>query len=529
MAKVGRNDPCPCGSGKKYKKCHGSIEHLDRISKVMAQAPLMHARAQAAQTQRERQQGVGRPIISTDFKGYRLVAVRNRVHYSQKWKTFHDFLLDYIKIVMGEKWWMSEVRKPADQRHTILQWAELTAENTRKYFTEQGKVNSGPMTGATAAYLNLAYDLYALDHAVELQDRLISRLQNAENFAGARYEVNVAAKLLRAGFDLTLEDETDGSTTHVEFTATNKKSGKQFSVEAKQRDANKIRINRLLYRALKKNAPHARMVFLDINEPDAATDVFPPKFLLHAEARLRAYEHDPVAAQLPPAYVIVTNTPWHFNLSGEEHRCSALVHGFHIPEVQTGHPFRSIREAVDARDAHIELHDLMMSIQEHSSIPSTFDGEIPEFAFEPSDARLVVGQRYSMPDATGAEFVGVLESALVMEHTSSAFCVLKLDDDQRITCTLPLSATEMQAWRRHPDTFFGVVDRNANRKVAKNPVDWYDFFYESYRHTSREKLLEFMADAPDHEHLLTLDQVELARIYCERLAAHVLHEAARHP
>jgi uncharacterized protein YecA (UPF0149 family) len=22
--KVGRNDPCPCGSGKKYKKCCGS-------------------------------------------------------------------------------------------------------------------------------------------------------------------------------------------------------------------------------------------------------------------------------------------------------------------------------------------------------------------------------------------------------------------------------------------------------------------------------------------------------------------------
>jgi preprotein translocase subunit SecA len=23
-AKVGRNDPCPCGSGKKDKKCHGA-------------------------------------------------------------------------------------------------------------------------------------------------------------------------------------------------------------------------------------------------------------------------------------------------------------------------------------------------------------------------------------------------------------------------------------------------------------------------------------------------------------------------
>ncbi|MBQ3660901.1 MAG: SEC-C domain-containing protein [Firmicutes bacterium] len=21
--KIGRNDPCPCGSGKKYKNCHG--------------------------------------------------------------------------------------------------------------------------------------------------------------------------------------------------------------------------------------------------------------------------------------------------------------------------------------------------------------------------------------------------------------------------------------------------------------------------------------------------------------------------
>ena len=23
--KVGRNDPCPCGSGKKFKNCHGAL------------------------------------------------------------------------------------------------------------------------------------------------------------------------------------------------------------------------------------------------------------------------------------------------------------------------------------------------------------------------------------------------------------------------------------------------------------------------------------------------------------------------
>lgn len=26
--KVGRNEPCPCGSGKKFKQCHGSPDRL---------------------------------------------------------------------------------------------------------------------------------------------------------------------------------------------------------------------------------------------------------------------------------------------------------------------------------------------------------------------------------------------------------------------------------------------------------------------------------------------------------------------
>lgn len=30
MTKVGRNDPCPCGSGKKYKKCCGQKSPMQR-------------------------------------------------------------------------------------------------------------------------------------------------------------------------------------------------------------------------------------------------------------------------------------------------------------------------------------------------------------------------------------------------------------------------------------------------------------------------------------------------------------------
>ena len=28
--RVGRNEPCPCGSGKKYKHCHGRIRLIER-------------------------------------------------------------------------------------------------------------------------------------------------------------------------------------------------------------------------------------------------------------------------------------------------------------------------------------------------------------------------------------------------------------------------------------------------------------------------------------------------------------------
>ena len=30
FVKAGRNEPCPCGSGKKYKQCHGRTDHVEK-------------------------------------------------------------------------------------------------------------------------------------------------------------------------------------------------------------------------------------------------------------------------------------------------------------------------------------------------------------------------------------------------------------------------------------------------------------------------------------------------------------------
>lgn len=35
---TGRNDPCPCGSGKKYKKCHADEDAKARSAELAAQA-----------------------------------------------------------------------------------------------------------------------------------------------------------------------------------------------------------------------------------------------------------------------------------------------------------------------------------------------------------------------------------------------------------------------------------------------------------------------------------------------------------
>ena len=53
MFKVGRNDPCPCGSGKKFKKCHMGREHelieplpADAAQKITALPEVSYGRSQ---------------------------------------------------------------------------------------------------------------------------------------------------------------------------------------------------------------------------------------------------------------------------------------------------------------------------------------------------------------------------------------------------------------------------------------------------------------------------------------------------
>jgi len=46
MSKINRNDPCPCGSGKKYKKCCGLREDAGKKNRLGGAKPVTFNPAQ---------------------------------------------------------------------------------------------------------------------------------------------------------------------------------------------------------------------------------------------------------------------------------------------------------------------------------------------------------------------------------------------------------------------------------------------------------------------------------------------------
>src|SRR6202034_835428 len=62
MAKIGRNEPCHCGSGLKYKKCHGGPAG-GPAAKALVSIPNVLEMHRADERIREQQQGLGRPIV----------------------------------------------------------------------------------------------------------------------------------------------------------------------------------------------------------------------------------------------------------------------------------------------------------------------------------------------------------------------------------------------------------------------------------------------------------------------------------
>jgi hypothetical protein len=486
---------------------------------------LQFAKLQAKQKQIEKQQGYGRPIISIEHKGYRLIAVGSRICYSKNWKTFHDFLFDNIKFVFGKEWGQAELKKPFEERHPILQWQKYANDHMQAHKGKDGEIHSAPFNGAVSALINLSYNLYLLTHNVKIQDYLLHRLKNKDLFNGALYETYVAGLFIVAGFTLELEDESDSSSSHCEFTAIARESSEKYSVEAKARQPFKkdTGIGNQLYEALKKEAKYKRVIFIDVNVPNLIDNLQKIIDELKEKEATITINKQPA----PPAYIFVTNHSYAYDLTGCKFERMGFGHGFKIDEFKVSAKFYSIREVLAARKKHKDMDLLIKSIREHADIPVTFDGEIPEFSFneETQKNRLLIGNKYLVPDGQGNDVEGILMTATVSEKEKKIFGVYRLGNGKQVICTNPMSDEEVQAYQKYPDTFFGVPLNQSGE--AKDPMELFDFFYSTYKRTPPAKLLEFMKNASDWETLRNLSPEELSITYCERLVYSIVNDYAK--
>lgn len=548
MAKIGRNHPCPCGSSKKYKHCHGRLAGNAFHPGANDAFRVKLKELEAENAQRQKQQGLGKPIISTEFQGQRIVAVGNRIYYSPNWKTFHDFLREYIFMLLGRDWIEKQRTKPPINRHQIVRWFDQAMGDARKMAVEKDGFFSGPMTGAQRAFLNLAYNLYLIAHhsdpgkAEAILQSFVHRLKSArtDDFIGKLFETYASAAVLKAGFEIDYENEKDGSDSHVEFIATHPQTGRQFAVEVKARnrtigmdgpidDAKRLRVGQKLTKALRKRADHERIVFIEVNIPDVVGEDYSGTWVESALVQIKEAEDylDSDGKHYPPAYVVVTNHAYHNNLEAADIGLQAVADGYRIADFGPGAQVSRFKDYLENLGRHKEILVLFDSLKEHSHIPITFDGEIPEFAFGEDDEhpRLRIGHEYLIPDEGGELVPGVLERAIVVEAWGKAQGVYCLQDGRRVMVSHELTEREWAAWRRHPETFFGRLEEK--RSEPRNWLELAEFFYRSYKDTNKERLLEFMAGAGDFDELARMTQDELAIVYSERVAWSAWHQTRK--
>ena len=275
----------------------------------------------------QRRYGSVKSQISIQSGEFRFVAVGSRVYYSKNWKTFPDFLSDYLISILGARWGNLQLSMPYSETHPIIKWyKDLYAKQQTLEPNERG-IYKTLMTGSEAAWFHMAYDLYILHHHLILQKSLVSRLKNPKQFQGARYELMITASFIRAGFKIIYEDETDSSKKHTEFTAIHTELGEKVSVEAKSRhrpgvlgfpdklespEEIKVGMNRLMSRAIEKETELPYIVCLDFNLPPFEGETFQNMYVQDTIKEFEMIDEKYKDSKFPVTLSILTNFSHHY-------------------------------------------------------------------------------------------------------------------------------------------------------------------------------------------------------------------------
>ena len=341
------------------------------------------------------------------------------------------------------------------------------------------------MTGVVACYLGTAYSLYLLDQNVELQARLVRRLKNPKDFQGAYYELIVANALIRAGFKLTLEDETDLSTRHCEFAAVSHRTGKKYWVEAKMRAVvgllgkddndgtrNPNPISQMiphLNDALRKPAADDRLIFIDLNTGAAIGTDGKQTWTQSSFARLKQFECRELTAGVT-AYVFISNVPFHRMLNERLHPALAAF-GLGIPDFKRPGEYRLI-EIYRQKRRHADAFHIAEAFAKYPQLPTTFDGSLLSDSLD-GKPRPMIGGTYlfegvaDLPESVGGKLVARVTAATVREVEKKAYIGVTDQNGQSHILSEPMTDQQLADYKAHPGSYFGKIQHVGKRIDSK--------------------------------------------------------------
>ncbi len=301
MTKIGRNDQCPCNSGRKYKKCHllsgGFLLGIPSITKMELTAETERIRQEIEAQQIERRKKLEQLgvfidyVIPIHFKGNKVWALGSRLYPRRPAKeTFHEFIVYVLKEELGRDWWMEQMKLPEEKQHFIYRCFMKHYDWQEKNQVPENKHGEGwraKPDGYSRALISLSFDVCSLIHAVHLPEIFLKKLREYTGYQSVRYEIAMAALFARMGYKIQFFDEKfagqKNQPRHCEFIATQPGTKEEIAIEVKSKERSGVlhkegefnkekelrsSVSRLYRHALKqKPSGKPFIIFIDMNLP----------------------------------------------------------------------------------------------------------------------------------------------------------------------------------------------------------------------------------------------------------------------
>jgi hypothetical protein len=261
----------------------------------------------------------------TLINGNRLRAIGNNIYTTPCNYPFHEFLEDFAIGLIDEKWWLSQEGMPIFEQSALFRHAYAHQKNKFDAIKQNKKMV--PCTGSNVFWMSLGYDLLCLHHKfAPPPSKVMKRLIDRGSFQSARYEIAIAATLLKSGCNVYWHNEATLSRKHGEFIATHRTTGVRFEVEVKSKPrdgvlnengtlSDEFKGSEKLLKTALGQAPYDMpyIIFIDLNLPYQNKPENEKAISIETRKLIKKCSYSLLKKNGSYSLIITTNFPFHYD------------------------------------------------------------------------------------------------------------------------------------------------------------------------------------------------------------------------